>query len=162
MRKEILDYTNWIKNLVLLSFVFSSGSISAQCPDQNETHNLKSQAEVDAFLVNNPECPYIFELELSGDISDSWFDIINLMKDLESSKNEFSMQFPSQTFWHYWEFKEIDDSKWEIRIYWGHNEKKTFRVQKGIFKKEFNKIIVRVESDLKKQGYKLSDFREYQ
>jgi len=103
-----------------------------------------------------------FSAWLSGDISDSWFDIINLMKDLESSKNEFSMQFPSQTFWHYWEFKEIDGSKWEIRIYWGHNEKKTFRVQKGIFKKEFNKIIVRIESDLKKQGYKLSDFREYQ
>ena len=70
MNRETMDYTKWIFKLVVLLIIFSSGSIIAQCPNANETHNLKSQADVDAFLENNPNCTYLRELELSGDIVD--------------------------------------------------------------------------------------------
>ena len=102
-----------------------------------------------------------FVASLHSDISDSWFDIIGLMKNLKSKKSEFTMQFPSQGFWHYWEFKEVEKHFWEIEAFWSHHEKAKIKVEKTIFQQEFQKLISKVETDLKAQDYKLEEFREY-
>jgi len=119
-------------------------------------------------IYNFPEDKVVFKwgkIEftafLSGDISDSWFDILGLMRNLNSEKKEFSMQFPSQTFWYYWEFKEVEKGFWQIEAFWSFEKKKKIKVAKDILKKEFQKLIKMVESDLKKQNYILEEFREY-
>ncbi|MFK8102324.1 MAG: hypothetical protein AB8G15_07365 [Saprospiraceae bacterium] len=119
-------------------------------------------------IYNFPEDKVIFkwaELEfiafLAGDISDSWFDILGLMRNLEREPEHFHMQFPSQTFWHHWEFKATEKAYWEIEADWSLDELKKITVAKAVFKKEFQKLIDRVETDLQKQNYILSTFREY-
>ena len=57
------------KILLGLCLVLQAGFLSAQCPDENEIR-LDGQAEVDAFLEAYGDCTHLFELELSGDISD--------------------------------------------------------------------------------------------
>jgi len=54
----------------ILMFLFFTTSISAQCPNQDDENKLDGQAEVDAFLAENPNCTYLWELELSGDVTD--------------------------------------------------------------------------------------------
>jgi len=55
-----------------------------------------------------------FNASFKYDVSDSWRDIINLKRNLSSELKEFDIQFPSQSFWHYWTFKEIEGDRWEI------------------------------------------------
>jgi len=55
---------------ILYCLLFSALNLSAQCPQTNETVKLDGQAEVDAFIANNPTCEYIEELELTGDVTD--------------------------------------------------------------------------------------------
>ena len=137
-----------------------------------ETIGKLNKREDDSFVIdaietiyNFPEDKVIFkwdEIEfsafLAGDISDSWFDILGLMRNLKSEKKEFHMQFPSQSFWHLWEFKEVEKDFWEIEAI---SEKKKIKVSKEVFKKEFQKLIIMVESDLQKQNYILEEFKEY-
>lgn len=120
-------------------------------------------------VYNFPEDKVIFQWDnmdfiayLSGNISDSWRDILYLMEDLKSGQKEISIQFPSQSFWYYWKFKEIENNKWEIEALWGKENQKKIKVEKVHFKKEFQKLIDFVETDLKKKGYDLFDFPEYQ
>jgi hypothetical protein len=127
-----------------------------------------SASEAIETIYNFPEDKVIFIWEdveftafLSGDISDSWFDILGLMGNLNSSKTKFNLQFPSQSFWHYWKFKEFSKDIWEIEALWSFEEKKKIKVAKGVFQKEFQKLITRVESDLKSQKYIIENFREY-
>jgi len=70
MNREIKISARYLSQFLVLVIILMGTMVSAQCPDANGSHNLKSQADVDAFLVNNPSCTYISELELSGDISD--------------------------------------------------------------------------------------------
>ncbi len=98
---------------------------------------------------------------LSGDISDSWLDILGLIEDLKSDSKNIKMQFPSQSFWHYWELNEIENNVWEIEAFLSHDKKKKITINKEIFQAEFQKLIDVVESDLINQGYDLFKFIEY-
>ena len=79
MKKEIKNYIRYISQVLVLISIFITTGINAQdCPDQDEEIRLKSQAEVDEFLANNPNCTYIYEIEISGDINDlSGFSTLN-------------------------------------------------------------------------------------
>lgn len=103
-----------------------------------------------------------FRAFLSIDIGDSWSDILDLMGDFQSNKKTFDIQFPSQTFWHYWKFTEVEGDKWEIEAFWSMDSKKKIIVKKDIIQAEFQRLFDKVESDLKRQGYDLFEFREYQ
>lgn len=83
MNQKINNYLGlFFKALCMMCILFAHTS-SAQCPDQDDEIYLKSQAEVDAFLVNNPNCTYIYELELAGDINDlSGFSSLNTVSYL--------------------------------------------------------------------------------
>ncbi len=103
-----------------------------------------------------------FIASLKYDISDSWRDIINLRRNLNGEQKEFSIQFPSQSFWHYWTSNEIEGDKWEIEAFWSNEKRKKIKVEKNLFESEFQRLIDKVESDLKSQGYDKFDFIEYQ
>jgi len=102
-----------------------------------------------------------FIASLKYDISDSWLGIIRLMENLKSDKKEFDMQFPSQTFWHYWKFQEVEKDYWEMEAFWSHEKQNKIKVLKNVVENEFQKLINQVESDLIKQGYLLHELREY-
>ena len=55
---------------LLLISMLTASNLKAQCPNQNDDVTLDGQAEVDAFLADNPNCTHLDQLELSGDISD--------------------------------------------------------------------------------------------
>lgn len=119
-------------------------------------------------IYNYPEDIVVFKFGaltfsafLSIDISDSWFDILGLMRNLENDKTNFDLQFPSQTFWHYWTFKTVDQDYWEIEAHWSTDNRHKITVAKSILQKEWQTLITKVESDLKKQHYQLESFREY-
>ena len=54
----------------ILCFLIVAHNLQAQCPQGNETVKLEGQAEVDEFLLQNPSCTFIEELELTGDVTD--------------------------------------------------------------------------------------------
>jgi|GEM_PF-3679433 len=92
---------------------------------------------------------------IKWDLSDSWFDIKKMIKDLESNKKEFGMQWPSQSFFVYWTFNEIDHLTWEIKTDWDFKTNKAIEVSKKIFLEEWKKTIKKIETDLINQGYSL-------
>ena len=102
-----------------------------------------------------------FKASLKFDISDSWSDILGLMQDLKSNKKEFKIQFPSQSFWHLWKFKEFEKSKYEIEAFWGFENTKKIKVEKSVIRSEITKLIESVEADLKKQNYQIENLEEY-
>ncbi|MEM9545658.1 MAG: T9SS type A sorting domain-containing protein [Bacteroidota bacterium] len=65
-----INISKSISSVLLLISLFFTVNLNAQCPNQDDENKLKSQADVDAFLADNPDCTHLFELELSGDISD--------------------------------------------------------------------------------------------
>ena len=69
MIKKINSSTS-ISVVMLLISVLLTSNLNAQCPNQEDDNKLNGQAEVDAFLAANPDCTYLWELELSGDVSD--------------------------------------------------------------------------------------------
>lgn len=103
-----------------------------------------------------------FRAFLNGDISDSWSDILDLMEGLKRKPKALDIQFPSQSFWHYWKFIEVKADEWEIEAFWSMDSQKKIVVKKDIVQAEFQRLVDRVESDLKCQGYDLFEFREYQ
>jgi len=102
-----------------------------------------------------------FTALLSGDISDSWRDIIRLTEELKSNLKEINIQFPSQTFWHFWELKEVENDLWEVTAFWETDRKKTITVSKKIFQIEFQKLVKTIEADLENQKYDKFEFNEY-
>ena len=83
------------------------------------------------------------------------------MQDLKSNKKEFEIQFPSQSFWHLWKFKEFEKSKYEIEAFWGFENTKKIKVEKSVIRSEITKLIESVEADLKKQNYQIENLEEY-
>lgn len=132
--------------------------------------DIKDESAIEAIEnIYSPEDRIIFKwgdvdfiASLKYDISDSWRDIIQLRTNLSSDQKVFNIQFPTQSFWHYWTFKEVENDKWEIEAFWSHEKRKKIEVEKNLFASEFEKLINMVESDLKNQGYDLYEFIEYQ
>lgn len=137
--------------------------------NRNERDDEETTSAIDAIeTIYHKEDIVIFkwgEIDFSalivGDISDSWRDIIKLSQDLKSNLKEISIQFPSQTFWQYWTFKETEESSWEVEVFWSADKQKKIKVKKERFQKEIQKLITLIESDLIKQGYDLFKFQEY-
>ncbi|MEO1516624.1 MAG: hypothetical protein AAFV95_16475 [Bacteroidota bacterium] len=102
-----------------------------------------------------------FSAFLSGDISDSWRDIKQLLSDLESGRKEVNIQFPSQTFWHYWQLREWEEEQWKVTALYGQDSQRKMTVKKDVFCAEFKKLVARVEADLQAQGYDLNALSEY-
>lgn len=96
-------------------------------------------------------------VSIKWDISDSWFDMIDMMNDLKSGKTEFGMQWPSQSFFAFWAFREVDSLTWEITPKWDVEAKEPILVAKDIFQEEFNGLIKKVEADLIRQGYDIAN-----
>lgn len=137
----------------------------------NERDLEESTSASDAIetIYNFPDDKVIFEWDdieftafLSGDISDSWLDIIRLMEDLKSDLKNIEMQFPSQSFWYFWELNECEKGVWEIESNRSSRKQKKIKVSKDIFRAEFQKLINIVEFDLDQQGYDKFKFRAYQ
>ncbi len=71
MTYNLKNFASTLPSLLVLMIILSSSILYAQeCPDQDDSNYLNGQAEVDAFLASNPNCTYLYELDLSGDIND--------------------------------------------------------------------------------------------
>ena len=65
MKTALLFFTTIFLTIFSSTLVFAQG-----CPDQFNENKLEGQQEVDEFLQLNPDCEYLFELDLTGDVTD--------------------------------------------------------------------------------------------
>jgi hypothetical protein len=104
-------------------------------------------------IWNNSEV----SLSMKYDIGDSWIEILDMIKKLKSHETKFKMQWPSQSFWVLWEFLEISETELEIKANWHYEVDSFIQVNRAVFITEWEKLITKVNKDLKRQGYILEN-----
>ena len=131
---------------------FNSDDISYNCAIQS-IYKL----DEDVYIYWNNEK---IEISLKYDIGDSWLDIIGMLKNLNNEDiKKFNMEWPSSSFFAYWEFTQIDKSNIKIETNWDYKTDKYIIVPRKYFIEEWERLIEKIKKDLVNQGYDLKKLK---
>jgi hypothetical protein len=96
-------------------------------------------------------------ISLKMDVSDSWMDIQSMVKSLNSDLCEFKMEWPSQSFFAVWEIVSLNNAEITVTPKWHDKPETELRVDRSLFTKEWEKVIIRIVQDIEKQGYNVDE-----